>query len=129
MNQPACKVCDQGHILSYLEESTSSDCEEKEAHLCLNPSRKHWSSFYYQSKLIWKINHGKPPRMSLCTLSAVSCSFPVCCCMPQTGKLPLTSAQAQRRTEIFWFWPPLFLLCLFLGAKQVHSSTLLEVHF
>lgn len=53
INQPTWKVCDQGHII-YLEESTSSDCEEKKAELHSNPNRKHSSSFYFQNKLIWK---------------------------------------------------------------------------
>lgn len=125
VNQPAWKVCDRGHIISYLKESTNSDCEEKEANLCLNASRKHSNSFNFRNKLIWKINHGKPRFMNLCPLSAVNCSFPVCCCIPYTGKLPLRSAQTYSRREMwFCFWSSQFLFCLFLGPKQVHSSTL-----
>lgn len=82
VNQPAWKVCDQGHVISYPEESTSSDYEEKEADLCLNHSRKHSSSSHFQNKLIWKTKHGKPLVMNLCTLTAVNCRFHVCCCIP-----------------------------------------------
>lgn len=102
VNQPVWNLCDQSHVISYLEVSTSSDCEEKKAELCLNPSRKYSSSFYLQNKLLWKINHGKPPFMNQCTLTAVKYSFPMCCCIPQTGKLPLRSAQTQSRAEMLF---------------------------
>lgn len=87
------------------------------------PSRKRPSSFYFQKKLIWKINHGKPPFMNLCTLTSVSCSFPVCCCIPEMGKLPLTSAQTQSRTEMYCFWPLLFLFCIRSKTSALKHTT------
>lgn len=112
--------------LSSEDEHKLCECKEGEADLCVNSSRTHLSSFYLHDKLKWKIKHGKHPVVILCTLTAVSCRFYVCCCTAQTGKLTEIGTKVEVELKCyfaFWAFYPHLLYFVLLWVKDESTRT------